>query len=142
MAPDAPACLATREALKDIMRFWLDHGCDGFRVDMADSLVKEDDEVKSATSAIWADINEMLAKDYPEAAMVSEWCNPTSALNLAHFDMDFYLDHHYNGYNTLVRDYETEGGDHSFFKCGAGGDIMRFLDDYLPKYNNTKVMAT
>ena len=138
MAPDAPACLATREALKDIMRFWLDHGCDGFRVDMADSLVKEDDDVKSATSAIWADINEMLAKDYPEAAMVSEWCNPTSALNLAHFDMDFYLDHHYNGYNTLVRDYETEGGDHSFFKCGAGGDIMRFLDDYLPKYNNTK----
>ena len=80
----------------------------------------------------------MLSKDYPEAAMVSEWCNPTSALNLAHFDMDFYLDHHYNGYNTLVRDYETEGGDHSFFKCGAGGDIMRFLDDYLPKYNNTK----
>lgn len=25
---------------KDIMRFWLDAGCDGFRVDMAGSLVK------------------------------------------------------------------------------------------------------
>ena len=29
--------------MKDVMRFWLDMGCDGFRVDMADSLVKEDD---------------------------------------------------------------------------------------------------
>ena len=38
-----PAAIATREALKDIMRFWLSRGCDGFRVDMADSLVKNDD---------------------------------------------------------------------------------------------------
>ena len=42
MAPDAPECIATREAMKDVMRFWLDHGCDGFRVDMAASLVKND----------------------------------------------------------------------------------------------------
>lgn len=31
------------------MRFWLDKGADGFRVDMADSLVKNDDE-KIATA--------------------------------------------------------------------------------------------
>ena len=52
--------------------------------------------------------------------------------------MDFYLDHHYNGYNTLLRDYETEGGDHSFFKKDAGGEISRFLNDYLPKYEVSK----
>ena len=40
---DHPDCLATVEAIKDIMRFWLDKGADGFRVDMADSLVKNDD---------------------------------------------------------------------------------------------------
>lgn len=34
--------IATREALKDIMRFWLKMGCDGFRVDMAGHLVKND----------------------------------------------------------------------------------------------------
>ena len=39
LPPDHPDCIATREAMKDIIRFWLDHGCDGFRVDMADSLV-------------------------------------------------------------------------------------------------------
>ena len=41
---DHPDCVATREAIKDVMRFWLSHGCDGFRVDMANSLVKYDDE--------------------------------------------------------------------------------------------------
>ncbi len=39
-AVDSPEAIATKEAMKDIMRFWLDHGADGFRVDMADSLVK------------------------------------------------------------------------------------------------------
>ncbi|MBQ6427065.1 MAG: glycosylase [Clostridia bacterium] len=137
-AVDSPEALATREAMKDVMRFWLDQGCDGFRVDMADSLVKNDDESKSATSAIWRDVRRMLDEDYPEAAMVSEWSNPASAINQAGFHMDFYLDHHYNGYNTLLRDYETEGGDHSYFRSGSGGDIRRFLQDYLPKYEQTK----
>ncbi|MBQ4236285.1 MAG: hypothetical protein II716_05570, partial [Treponema sp.] len=34
---DAPGPMATREAIKDVMRFWLGMGCDGFRVDMAHS---------------------------------------------------------------------------------------------------------
>ncbi len=135
---DSPEALATREDLKKIMRFWLDGGCDGFRVDMADSLVKNDDENKSATAAIWADVRSMLDKDYPEAALVSEWSNPVQSINGGKFHMDFYLDHQYNGYNTLLRDYETPGGDHSYFKCDADGDITRFLDDYLPKYEATK----
>ena len=139
MSPvDSEEAIATREAMKDVMRFWLDHGCDGFRVDMADSLVKNDDENKSATAAVWRSIHQMLEEEYPDAAMVSEWSNPAQAINGAGFEMDFYLDHHYNGYNTLLRDYETEGGDHSFFKKDGNGDIMRFLDDWLPKYSATK----
>ena len=137
-APDSPEAIATKEAMKDIMRFWLDRGCDGFRVDMADSLVKNDDSDKHATAAIWRDIRNMLDKDYPEAALVSEWSNPYQSICLGGFHMDFYLDHHYNGYNTLLRDYETEGGDHSFFKKDAGGEISRFLNDYLPKYDVSK----
>ena len=57
---DHPDCIATREAMKDVMRFWLDLGCDGYRVDMASSLVKNDDEKKSGTSAIWRNVREML----------------------------------------------------------------------------------
>lgn len=137
-AMDSPEALATREAIKDVMRFWLNRGCDGYRVDMADSLVKNDDDRKSGTSAIWREIREMMDREYPDAALVSEWSNPTLAINQAGFHMDFYLDHWYNGYNTLLRDYETEGGDHSYFLKDSGGDIRRFLKDYLPKYEQTK----
>ncbi|MCD8068850.1 MAG: DUF3459 domain-containing protein [Lachnospiraceae bacterium] len=132
-----PDCVATREAVKDVMRFWLDPGCDGFRVDMADSLVKNDDENKSATCAIWRNVREMLDEEYPEAAMVSEWNNPKRALSVAGFHMDFYLNWGGNGYSTLMRDYES-GEDNSFFKKDGKGDITRFLNEYLPRYNAVK----
>ncbi len=136
-----PAAVATQDALIDIMRYWLDKGCDGFRVDMADSLVKDDDKDKSGTCSIWRRIRKMLDEDYPEAALVSEWSNPKQAINSAGFHMDFYLDHSGNGYNTLLRDWETWGGtkeDHSYFKKDGDGDIGRFLKDYLPKYEATR----
>ncbi|MBR3357214.1 MAG: glycosylase [Solobacterium sp.] len=137
-APDSEEAIATREAIKDVMRFWMDAGCDGFRVDMADSLVKNDDDNKSATAAVWRNVREMMDAEYPECALVSEWSNPWQAINGAGFHMDFYLDHWGNGYNTLVRDYEPGGEDNSFFRSAGHGDICRFLQDYLPKYRDTK----
>jgi maltose alpha-D-glucosyltransferase/alpha-amylase len=137
-----PDSVATREALKDIVRFWLDAGADGYRVDMADSLVKFDDERKSGTAAIWRNVREMLDKEYPEAALVSEWSNPPLSLK-AGFHMDFLLDHPRSGYRSLVRDYTLDAAfhpsdDHSFFKKDGGGNIQRFLDQYLPWYESTK----
>ena len=80
----------------------------------------------------------MLDQEYPEAALVSEWSNPEQAINGGGFHMDFYLDHWRNGYNTLLRDYETDGEDNSFFLKSGKGDICRFLNDYMPKYKATK----
>jgi maltose alpha-D-glucosyltransferase/alpha-amylase len=141
LPPDNPDCIATREALKDIMRFWLSgdagRGCDGFRVDMADSLVKFDDDKKSATSAIWRNIREMLDSEFPEAAIISEWSNPVLSLK-AGFHADFLLDHWKSGYRSLVRDYEDGGADNSYFKKDSSGDINRFLAQYLPWYEATK----
>ena len=134
---DDPDALATRKALWDIIRFWLDHGCDGFRVDMADSLVKEDDQNKSCTAKIWREIREILDRDYPEAVLVSEWCNPVQALGSAGFHADFYLDHWGNGYHSLLRQTD-DGADRSYFKKDADSDIFRFLNDYLPQYEATK----
>ena len=126
---DAPAAMATRDAMVDVMRFWLSHGCDGFRVDMANSLVKADDDDKSYTSALWRGIFRELRSEFPEAAWVAEWGWPQQALCLADFDMDFYLDHWGNGYNKLVR-----SGD-AYLK---GNDPMAFAADYLKRYEASK----
>ncbi len=138
---DHPDAVATREAMKDVMRFWLDHGCDGFRVDMAASLVKFDDEEKSGTCAIWKNVREMLDTEYPEAVLVSEWCDPPRALR-AGFDMDFYLNHRGGGYITLLRDYgdpRNPGPDRSFFRKDAQDrDIRRFLQEYEAWYRDTR----
>jgi len=141
-----PAAIATREAMKDVMRFWLSYGCDGFRVDMASSLVKNDDDKKSGTSAIWRDVRRMLDLEYPEAAMIAEWSNPPLALR-AGYDMDFCLNQIGGGYSTLLRDYYNHvygeqvpenAEDHSYFKKDAGGSINRFLDQYMAWYEDTK----
>ena len=131
---DAPGPLANREAMKDIMRHWLNLGCDGFRVDMADSLVKNDHGTKSATMEVWKDIAGAIHAEYPEAALVSEWNNPQQALGCG-FDMDFMLDWGGNGYNRLMRFYQLDKkgnitGDNSYFKKDADADITGFLKDY------------
>ena len=55
-SPDAPGPMATRQAMVEVMKHWLELGCDGFRVDMADSLVKFDTEDKQATIAVGQDM--------------------------------------------------------------------------------------
>ena len=136
---DAPAPLATREAMKDIMRYWLEQGCDGFRVDMADSLVKNDGDEKLGTMEVWKDITADVRKDFPDMALVSEWNNPGCALHCG-FDMDFCLDWYGNSYSHLARFYQLDKkgnitGDNSYFKAEATNDPMGFLNDFMPKYN-------
>jgi maltose alpha-D-glucosyltransferase/alpha-amylase len=103
---------------------------------MADSLVKQDDE-KEATCALWRRCREMLDQDYPEAAFISEWSFPQRALTKAGFHMDFYLDWTTNGYHALFRKTGADGSQLSFFSKQGKGNIMDFLDDYLPKYRDT-----
>lgn len=147
-ALDDPDCLNTRDALVDIIDFWLAKGCDGFRVDMADSLVKKDDEKKSGTVKVWQDILGRVHNTYPEAVFVSEWGRPEESIE-AGFDIDFYLDWSGNGYNSLVRDYsshrvpfaskaEATEDDFSFFKKDSGGSIDKFLAEYMPRYEQVK----
>ena len=135
---DSPDALATREAIKDVMRFWLDKGCDGFRVDMADSLVKNDGEEKLGTMEVWKDITSDVRKDYPDMALVAEWNNPGCALHCG-FDMDFCLDWYGNSYSHLVRYYQMDKAgnitkDDSYFNAHSDNDPMGFLADFLPKY--------
>ncbi len=134
-----PAPLATREAMKDVMRYWLSQGCDGFRVDMADSLVKNDGDEKLGTMEVWKDITADVRRDYPHMALVSEWNNPGCALHCG-FDMDFCLDWYGNSLSRLSRFYHIDDqgapvADESYFKADASSDPLGFLADFMPKYS-------
>ena len=49
--------------MPSVMRFWLNRHVDGFRVDLADSLVKNDDN-KEATIEIWQHMISTIKKEY------------------------------------------------------------------------------
>lgn len=116
---DAPGPRATREAIRGVMRRWLSLGADGFRVDMAGSLVKNDADGE-ATIALWREMRAFLDKEYPSAVLVSEWGDARSALR-AGFDLDFALHFGASHYPGLFRTQEP------FFSRRGRGDIAAFL---------------
>ena len=110
-----------REYMLSVMRHWLTLGADGFRVDMADSLVKRDPN-KTATIEVWHYLFDNIRKDFPDAYFVSEWSNPAQALE-AGFDADFVLDHWDNFVHQMVRSNENTRGMCLF----NGGDNLDYV---------------
>lgn len=129
MSPEDPGPTATLNAMIDIMRFWLSMGCDGFRVDMAASLVKNDEESKG-TIALWKKIRKFLDEEFPEAAMVSEWGEPDKSLE-GGFHMDFLLHFGPSHYNDLFRCPEP------FFSKRGKGNAAEFVKRYVENYEKT-----
>lgn len=121
---------ATLEELKNIMRYWLLLGCDGFRVDMAGSLVKHDEEGKG-TIALWQKVRKFLDEEFPDAAMVSEWGEPDKSLQ-GGFHMDFLLHFGPSHYNDLFR------CDEPYFSSRGKGDISYFVNKYIENYEKSE----
>ncbi|MBE6902521.1 MAG: glycosylase [Ruminococcaceae bacterium] len=128
MDDDGPR--ATLEELKNIMRFWLTLGCDGFRVDMAGSLVKHDEDGKG-TIRLWQDVRGFLDREFPCAAMVSEWGEPDKSLQ-GGFHMDFLLHFGPSHYNDLFRCEEP------YFSSRGKGDISEFVAKYKENYEKSE----
>ena len=124
MEDEAPK--ATLEAMMDVMRFWLKMGCDGFRVDMAHSLVKNDEDGKG-NIILWNKVRDFLDREFPEAAMVSEWGEPDKSLQ-AGFHMDFLLHFGPSRYNDLFRCEEP------FFSKRGKGSAAEFVKKYNENY--------
>lgn len=140
---DHPDVLRVRAEMKRIMRYWLDAGADGFRVDMASSLVKRDPGYRQ-TIAWWREVRAMCDRDYPEAALISEWSSPRHAI-AAGFHVDFLI--HFGGlaYTTLFRHERSrdifgvrDSYGHSFFDRSGRGDVTDFLRTYLRHYRLTR----
>lgn len=126
---DGEDALSTREAIKDIMRFWLKLGCDGFRVDMAGSLVKNDPD-QEGTITLWQDFRDFMDREFPEAALISEWGQPDRSLR-GGFHMDFMLHFGPSHYTTLYHE------DNPWFSREGKGDAKAFIDYYKKCYEPT-----
>ncbi len=112
MSSSHPDCIAVREELKNIMKFWLDMGCDGFRVDMAQSLIKGKNAQKGIRE-LWHYYRSYLAENYPDAVLVSEWSEPQVAID-AGFHVDFMVHFGKPGYNDMFRQEPKRVGNSPF----------------------------
>jgi glycosidase len=140
---DHPDSLATRDEMKKIMRYWLDAGADGFRVDMASSLVKGDTDFKE-TMKLWAEMRAMYETEYPDAVLIAEWSDPACAIQ-AGFHIDFLIHFNDPAYTSLFRSEASRDLfgffpdiPPSFFDQKGKGDIRVFLDYYLKHYRKTR----
>jgi glycosidase len=143
---DAPGPRAVRTEMKKIIQFWFDMGADGFRADMALSLVKGDLDGQ-ATAQVWQEIRTWLDRDYPEHVMIGEGGSPAVTITQAGFHTDFCLPWRMPAYNSLFRKSVTnEGGSldgvdvygFSVFDGLRHGNIREFMDEYLRHYEKTK----
>ena len=100
---NAPGPTAVRAELKKIIAHWCDMGADGFRVDMAQSLVKSDNKNRDGVRRLWNEIFEWYNSAYPENIMLSEWSNPEQSLS-AGFNIDLLIHNGIGGkvYRPLV----------------------------------------
>lgn len=130
---DAPGPKAVRTEMRKVMKYWLDKGCDGFRVDMADSLIKGLGK-ETGMREIWGEIRTWIDEAYPEAVLLSEWSDPKHAIPSG-FHLDFLIHFNNSAYTSLLRKPDGFGmGANkyaaSFFDRSGRGSIREFLDIY------------
>lgn len=137
-AVDAPGPMAMRRELKNIITFWMDKGVDGFRVDMAASLVKNDFD-KSATIKLWKeDLAKWFKESYPEGLLIAEWFNPAQSIE-AGFNIDFFAhDGKYN-FSTLFFNTDRMGNPKPcWFELEGRGELKTWYDLFIYQYEAVK----
>jgi len=129
-----------REEIIDTMKFWLSKGVDGFRVDMASSLVKkeygsyldEDPERIKGIKWVWEQLMNGVKKDYPDTIFFAEWAHPRVAVGECGFDND-YIGHDCPEFNCLFRNEKgtnlMKGFEigHNYFSKEGKGQIESFI---------------
>ena len=122
---DAPGPRAVRQELKDIIAFWYGKGVDGFRVDMANSLVKNDKDKKEIMN-LWREIREWSDKNYPDHVLMAEWGSPKYCLAAGYnIDMDLNSTKAHNRRMYFDRKHQADGG--SYFSLNGGQPSVRDL---------------
>lgn len=134
-------CLKIHDEVIKIIEFWLAMGIDGFRVDMAESIVKDDVDGKYSCE-VWRKIFGRVREKYPEAIFVSEWGQPKYAVKNGDYDIDFLTHQFDEGYTNLFRKepganvFPREG--HSFFRRDGQGEVKTFFNYFLDNLEQIK----
>ncbi len=122
---DAPGPKAVRQELKDIIAFWYGKGVDGFRVDMANSLVKNDKDKKEIMN-LWREIREWSDKNYPDHVLMAEWGSPKYCLAAGYnIDMDLNSTKAHNRRMYFDRKHQADDG--SYFSLNGGQPSVKDL---------------
>lgn len=137
-AVDAPGPKATRRELKNIMAYWFDRGVDGFRVDMAASLVKNDKD-KKETMKLWQEMREWIDREYPGKVLIAEWGIPRQAIP-AGFDVDFELISKHPGFRDLMwgAGNSKKVGENAYFHKAGNGIIKNFVKEFEADHADTR----
>ncbi len=131
---DAPGPSKNRAELRKIMAFWFDRGCDGFRVDMAASLVKSTREFRGeggpGNTQLWQEVRRWIDSEYPDRLLVAEWGHPANSIR-AGFHLDFLMHFNAPGYPSLFFNGEGTIPDKEgpcYFDAQGGGSLQTFSE--------------
>ncbi|HEY4197683.1 MAG TPA: alpha-amylase family glycosyl hydrolase [Mucilaginibacter sp.] len=128
---DAPGPRAVRRELQNIITFWLEKGIDGFRVDLASSLVKNDPD-KKATITLWKDLSGWFHEKFPQGVLIAEWFNPKQSI-AAGFDIDFLRP----GKLTSAYQRGQKTADKIYFDKAGEGSVFDWETYFKDQYEGT-----
>jgi len=131
--------LLLRAEMRRIMRYWLELGATGFRVDMADSLIRNDPGRKEIRK-LWAEARAELEADFPEFFLIAEG-TPSHLLDGTGFH-SAYL-HWASGYKQVFRDLFVPGMDREplpvpYFHASGQGDFRPYLETWKRETEATR----
>ena len=140
---DAPGPKAVREELKKIIAYWCDMGADGFRVDMAKSLVKGDNAEQEGVQRLWKEIFTWYNAKYPENIMMSEWSFPKQSIT-AGFNIDLLIHNGIGG--KIYRPLVCETTDKMvptvcYFSPKGEGRVRESMEIYTKVYNDYRSLG-